>query len=186
MKARVQSLHLLDEKQLAAIWRRSAFDADYRDCLEKIVPPESGGEEDEGGQKKPQPQKQPVAKAREWLKYWLSRDRQSDFGQLEVQGGKYYFWANWLETNRGLVPVLDPEVFGQPIGWRLVINGLNYAIGESVVHAGWRYSLVILNGQPMVIDEEITEEEKHKIFEKARALLGNLSNRLRKFTKEEE
>lgn len=118
MKARVQSLHLLDDERLVAVWRRSAFDEEYRDVLQKIAPLEDS-DDDESKKKKLQPRR-PVAK--DWLIYWLRRDRQSDLGQLEIRGNDYYFWANWLETNRGLVPVLDPDVFGAPRDWRLKIE----------------------------------------------------------------
>ena len=31
-----------------------------------------------------------------------------------------FFWANWLYTNKGLIPVFDLSVVGEPIEWRTV------------------------------------------------------------------
>jgi len=192
MKVRVQSLHFLDDKCLVAIWRRSAFDEEYRDCLEKIAPPnESDNDEENNGAEKKKQTKQPVAK--EWLVYWLRRNGKSDIGQLEIQGDNYCFWANWIETNRGLVPVLDPDVFGQPLGWRIIVfgeDGRVCAAGSPVSFGGHRYSLAFSDGQPMVVSEEMDEGEKKKTVNEARGRLNNLSARLRKltrrFTKKEE
>lgn len=31
-----------------------------------------------------------------------------------------FFWANWVRTNKGLIPVFDFSLVGEPIGWRTV------------------------------------------------------------------
>jgi hypothetical protein len=186
MRVRVQSLHFLDDERLAAIWRRSAFDTECRDCLEKTVAVEKKDDNENEGERKPQPRR-PIAK--DWWIYWLRWDRKSDLGQIEIRENDYYIWANWIMTNRGLVPILDLNVFGQPLGWRLTLIGEDSRIcaaGESISFEGKKYTLVLLNGHPMVVEEEISEEEKKKALEEARSRLDNLSAHLRKLTKRRE
>lgn len=99
MKTKVQSLHRFGnniyDRRIVAIWRRSA-----------------PGSVDE------------IENRRQWkplspgLEEWV-KNPQSDIGLLEVREDNYCFWANWLETNRGFVPVLDPDVFGKPLKWRV-------------------------------------------------------------------
>ena len=60
------------------------------------------------------------------------------------------------------------------------------AAGESISFEGKKYALVLLNGHPMVVEEEISEEEKKKALEEARSRLDNLSAHLRKLTKRRE
>ena len=46
------------------------------------------------------------------------RKPQTDLGAFSSD--YTYFWANWVQTNRGLSPVFDPAVIGEPIEWRTV------------------------------------------------------------------
>lgn len=52
---------------------------------------------------------------------WLKKPV-SGLGEVIAKINCFYIWANWLKTNRGLVPVLDLEVFGAPIDWRLILE----------------------------------------------------------------
>ncbi len=82
MKARVQSKHLLDEKFLVNIWRRSSAPDE---CFS------------------------------DWR-----RHPQTDLGVFSSY--PVFFWANWLCTDKGLIPVFDLDAIGKPEEWRIIVN----------------------------------------------------------------
>lgn len=50
------------------------------------------------------------------------RNPQTKLGQIDDD---FYFWMNWLETNRGLLPVISLETTGYPAkqdDWRVLIE----------------------------------------------------------------
>ena len=46
------------------------------------------------------------------------REPQTDLGVFSSD--LIFFWMNWLYTNKGLVPVFDLSLIGEPTEWRIV------------------------------------------------------------------
>ena len=113
---------------------------------------------------------------------WL-KNPVSGIGKVTVRIDYAHIWANWLDTNHGLTPVLDLEVFDQPLGWRIALIDSNdrvKAAGELVTHANHKYSLILLNGRPTVVEEDIGEEERKRVLSEARGRLDYISVRFQK------